>query len=246
MRKPNPPAEREQAILEFIATSLRDRGYPPTIREIGEAFGISSTNGVRYYLDRLEQAGRIRRDRWTSRGIELQAIEGGERMAPRGVESSATTRPRGAAAAPLASATGPAARHAAARHAASFEIPILGRVAAGMPLLAEENVEDTLVVDGAMVKSGKHFALRVRGDSMKDAGIFDGDLVIVRHDAPVRSGEIVVALIGDEATVKRYFPRRDRILLLPENEEFQPIEVRETDPEFRLAGKVVGVFRRLD
>jgi repressor LexA len=81
---------------------------------------------------------------------------------------------------------------------------------------------------------------------MKDAGIFDGDLVIVRHDAPVRSGEIVVALIGEEATVKRYFPRRDRILLLPENEEFKPIEVRETDPEFRLAGKVVGVFRRLD
>jgi repressor LexA len=247
MRKPNPPAEREQAILEFIATSLRDRGYPPTIREIGEAFGIASTNGVRYHLDRLEQAGRIRRDRWTSRGIELQAIEGGERMAPRGAYP-ATTRPRGAAAAPLASAAAgrAAAHHAAARHAASLEIPILGRVAAGMPLLAEEHVEDTLVVDGSMVKPGKHFALRVRGDSMKDAGIFDGDLVIVRHDAPVRSGEIVVALIGEEATVKRYFPRRDRILLLPENEEFKPIEVRETDPEFRLAGKVVGVFRRLD
>ena len=236
-------ADREQAILGYIAGSLRDRGYPPTIREIGEAFGIASTNGVRYYLDRLEQAGRIRRDRWTSRGIELQAIEGGERMAPRGAGLPATTRPRGAAAAPLASA---AAHPAAARHAASLEIPILGRVAAGMPLLAEEHVEDTLVVDGSMVRAGKHFALRVRGDSMKDAGIFDGDLVIVRHDAPVRSGEIVVALIGDEATVKRYFPRRDRVLLLPENEEFQPIEVRETDPEFRLAGKVVGVFRRLD
>ena len=242
MRKPNPPktpgaakrrrpvlravgpepgaglhagtADRERAILTFIATSLRDRGYPPTLREIGEAFGIASTNGVRYYLDRLEQAGRIRRDRWTSRGIELQAIEGGERMAP--------------------------------RHAPALEIPILGRVAAGMPLLAEEHIEDTLVIDGSMVRAGKHFALRVRGDSMKDAGIFDGDLVIVRHDAPVTSGEIVVALIGEEATVKRYFPRRDRILLLPENEEFKPIEVRETDPEFRLAGKVVGVFRRLD
>jgi repressor LexA len=232
--------DREHAILAFIATSLRDRGYPPTLREIGEAFGIASTNGVRYHLDRLEQAGRIRRDRWTSRGIELQAIEGGERMAPRGaaLQDPATTRPRGAAAAPLASA--------GTRHTSALEIPILGRVAAGMPLLAEEHVEDTLVIDGSMVRAGKHFALRVRGDSMRDAGIFDGDLVIVRHDAPVRSGEIVVALIGEEATVKRYFPRRDRILLLPENSEFQPIEVRETDPEFRLAGKVVGVFRRLD
>lgn len=122
----------------------------------------------------------------------------------------------------------------------------MGRVAAGAPILAEENIEDVLIVDGALVRPGKHFALRVRGDSMKDAGILDGDIVIVHHDAVVRSGEIVVALIGEEATVKRYFPRRDRVLLLPENEDFEPIEVRPSDPEFRVAGKVVGVFRRLD
>ncbi len=259
MRKPNPPTtpgaarkrrpalactgpDREQAILDYISASLHERGYPPTLREIGAAFGIASTNGVRYHLDRLEQAGRIRRDRWTSRGIELQAIEGGERMAPweAAPQGGATTRPRGAATSPT---RGPAAGSISR---ASFEIPLLGRVAAGAPILAEENIEDTLVVDGSMVRPGKHFALRVRGDSMRDAGILDGDIVIVRHDAPARSGEIVVAVIGEEATVKRYFPRRDRVLLLPENEDFQPIEVRETDPEFRLAGKVVGVFRRLD
>ena len=89
-------------------------------------------------------------------------------------------------------------------------------------------------------------ALRVRGDSMKNAGILDGDVVIVHHDTPLRSGEIAVALIGEEATVKRYFPRRDKILLLPENDAYEPIEVRPSDPEFRIAGKVVGVFRRLD
>jgi repressor LexA len=253
MRKPSPPKtpgaakrrrsvfadadpgpEREQAILDYIAASLRDRGYPPTLREIGQAFGIASTNGVRYYLDRLEQAGSIRRDRWTSRGIELQAIEGGARTA---------TRDTGPPPGPAATS----ARGAGAAAPPNFlEIPLLGRVAAGAPILAEENVEDTLVVDSSFARRGKHFALRVRGDSMRDAGILDGDVVIVRHDAPMKSGEIVVAVIGDEATVKRYFPRRDRILLLPENEDFKPIEVRETDPEFRLAGKVVGVFRRLD
>jgi repressor LexA len=92
---------------------------------------------------------------------------------------------------------------------------------------------------------GKHFALRVRGDSMKNAGILDGDVVIVRHDTPVKSGEIAVVLIGDEATVKRFFPRRDKLLLFPENEDYEPIEVRPADPDVRVAGKVVGVFRRL-
>ena len=273
MRKPNPPKtpgaakrrrpifadtdpgpEREQAMLDYIAASLRERGYPPTLREIGEAFGIASTNGVRYYLDRLEQAGSIRRDRWTSRGIELQAIEGGARQASRdaGPPGPDATSPMGAGAAtPPSAIAGSIARGArTGAHARAtpdyLEIPLLGRVAAGAPILAEENIEDTLVVDGSFARRGKHFALRVRGDSMRDAGILDGDVVIVRHDTPARSGEIVVAVIGEEATVKRYFPRRDRILLLPENEDFKPIEVRETDPEFRLAGKVVGVFRRLD
>lgn len=233
MSKPNPPktpgsarkrrpkrfaaidvgADRDQAVLDMIAGSVRERGYPPTIREIGEAFGIASTNGVRYYLDRLERTGKIRRDRWTSRGIELRVIP---------------VRPT---------------RHSRAGDA--IEIPLIGRVAAGAPILAEENIEDVLIVDGALVRPGKHFALRVRGDSMKNAGILDGDIVIVHHDVPVKSGEIAVAVIGEEATVKRFFPRRDKILLIPENEDYEPIEVRPSDPEVRIAGKVVGVFRRL-
>jgi repressor LexA len=221
--------DREEAILGFIADSLRDRGYPPTIREIGSAFGIASTNGVRYYLDRLERSGKIRRDRWTSRGIELQEFE-----------------PEAGAPPKVAQAPVPAP-HLLSRRATneSIEIPLLGRVAAGAPILAEENIEDVLTVDGTLVRPGKHFALRVHGDSMKNAGIFDGDLVIVRHEAPVRSGEIAVVLIGEEATVKRIFPRRDKVLLLPENDDYEPIEVRPTDPEVRVAGKVVGLFRRL-
>ena len=236
-RRPVPPAHldpeaapsREEEILAFIAGSLRERGYPPTIREIGKALGIASTNGVRYYLDRLEQSGKIRRDRWTSRGIELQAAEGKGRA--RAVREPVPT-PR-LAPIPRRSTSEP------------IEIPILGRVAAGAPILAEENIEDVLLLDGALVRPGKHFALKVQGDSMKNAGIFDGDIVIVRHEAPVKSGEIAVVLIGEEATVKRIFPRRDKVLLLPENDDYEPIEIRPSDPETRVAGKVVGVFRRL-
>jgi repressor LexA len=182
-------ADREQAILDFIAGSLRERGYPPTLREIGTEFGIASTNGVRYYLDRLEHSGRIRRDRWTSRGIELQAIEGGFPGEPDVAEGTVPAR------APMS-----AGRPVSLRHAPEpIEIPILGRVAAGAPILAEENIEDVLIVDGAHVRPGKHFALRVRGDSMKNAGILDGDLVIVRHEAPVKSGEIGVVLEQNRA-----------------------------------------------
>ena len=230
----------EDAILAFIAESLRDQGRPPTLREIGKAFNIASTNGVRYYLDRLELSGKIRRDRWTSRGIELQAIQGrdGESREPVPAPGLAPSTRRA-----QTGRTAPPTRRTSVNE--PLEIPLLGRVAAGAPILAEENIEDTLIVDGALVRPGKHFALRVRGDSMKNAGIFDGDIVIVRHEAPVRSGEIAVVVIGEEATVKRYFPRRDKILLLPENDEYEPIEVRPTDPETRVAGKVVGVFRQL-
>jgi repressor LexA len=231
-RRKRPPQRRavsEEAILKYLAACLDEHGRPPTLREIGAEFGIASTNGVRYYLDRLEQAGKIRRDRWTSRGIELQAIEG------RSLESAPRTAPsRGREDVP-----GPRPQN-------FLEIPLIGRVAAGAPILAEQHVEDTFVIDGSMARGGKHFALRVRGDSMKNAGIFDGDVVIVRHDATVRSGDIAVVVIGEEATVKRYFPRKEKLLLFPENDDYEPIEVKPSDPDVRVAGKVVGVFRRLD
>jgi len=228
-RTPSP-----EGILAYIEESLRDTGRPPTIREIGAAFGIASTNGVRYHLDKLEREGKIRRDRFTSRGIEVQLAGG-----------------RGATHMDTLPSMSPAFRRASnippVPERDLLQIPLLGHVAAGAPLLAEEHIEDTLTVDGSLVpgRGGKHFALRVRGDSMKNAGILDGDVVIVRHDAPVKSGEIAVVLIGDEATVKRFFPRRDKLLLFPENEDYEPIEVRPADPEVRVAGKVVGVFRRL-
>jgi len=223
-KRPPVRAPSAEAILGYIEESLRDRGRPPTLREIGSAFGIASTNGVRYHLDRLERDGKIRRDRFTSRGIEVQLAGG-----------------RGAAHLDTLPSTSPASRRANEL----LEIPLLGHVAAGAPILAEEHIEDTIAVDGSLLRPGKHFALRVRGDSMKNAGILDGDIVFVRHETPVKSGEIAVVLIGDEATVKRFFPRRDKLLLFPENDDYEPIEVRPSDPDVRVAGKVVGVFRRL-
>jgi repressor LexA len=225
-------------MLEYIATCLSDHGRPPTLREIGAEFGLASTNGVRYYLDRLELAGKIRRDRWTSRGIELQTIEG---RTPEPAPRTVAVRGRGDVPGPR-----PQSVRGRATERDFLEIPLLGRVAAGAPILAEQHVEDTFVIDGSMARGGKHFALRVRGDSMKNAGIFDGDVVIVRHDATVRSGDIAVVVIGEEATVKRYFPRKDKLLLFPENDNYEPIEVKPSDPDVRVAGKVVGVFRRLD
>ena len=230
-------------MLEFIASCLSEHGRPPTLREIGTEFGLASTNGVRYYLDRLELAGKIRRDRWTSRGIELQAIEG---RTPEPAPRTAAVRGRGDVPGPRPHIHRGSAGAGRAPARGFLEIPLLGRVAAGAPILAEQHVEDTFVIDGSMARGGKHFALRVRGDSMKNAGIFDGDVVIVRHDAAVRSGDIAVVVIGEEATVKRYFPRKDKLLLFPENDDYEPIEVKPNDPDVRVAGKVVGVFRRLD
>jgi repressor LexA len=247
-RRKRPPQRRpvsDEAVLAYLAACLSEHGRPPTLREIGTEFGLASTNGVRYYLDRLEQAGKIRRDRWTSRGIELQAIEG---RSPESAPRTAPGRGREDVPGPRPQIVGRSAGSAKGRATERdyLEIPLIGRVAAGAPILAEQHVEDTFVIDGSMARGGKHFALRVRGDSMKNAGIFDGDVVIVRHDAAVRSGDIAVVVIGEEATVKRYFPRKDKLLLFPENEDYEPIEVKPSDPDVRVAGKVVGVFRRLD
>lgn len=195
--------ERARQILSYLQRFSRERGYPPTIREIGEAFEITSTNGVRYYLSMLERAGHLKRSSKLSRGIEL----------------SQTARPR----------TG---------------IPILGRVAAGQPILAEENFEGRLDTDEAFGDASALFALRVRGDSMVDAGILDKDYVIVRQQDRATAGQIVVAMLEDEATVKRYQPRRDRIELVAENPRYEPIVVERGTP-FRILGIVKGVMRTL-
>lgn len=201
---------RQQSIFDFIAYTIKNRGAPPTIREIMDKFDIHSTNGVRTTLAALEKKGHIRRHARLSRGIELVDHVEPEILA-----------------------------------ADVQEVPLIGRVAAGEPILATQNIESTLQVDRALVpSSGETFALRVFGESMKNAGILDGDIVLARHQEDAERGDIVVALLDEEATVKRYDPATDCIRLLPENDAFMPIIVSREAENFRIAGKVVGLMRR--
>ncbi len=206
-----PLTERQKEVLDFIIKHTSEKGYPPSIREIGKQFGIKSTNGVRGILQALEKKGEIRRHPQLSRGIEI---------------------------------VHPQAR-ALKFEAPLTRIPLVGKVAAGQPILAEENVEGVITIDSDLLKGTDTFALRVKGDSMVGAGIFDGDLVFARQQADIRRGDIVVALIDNDATVKYYYPDNGTIRLEPANRFYGPIVVDRNTPGFRLAGKVVGVFRRL-
>lgn len=213
--------KRQEQTLEFIRTSIKDRGYPPTLREIGEHMGIRSTNGVNDHLRALERKGYLRREDMKSRALRV-------------VDDSADVDGT------LDQAPAPA-------NDDLVEIPVLGRVAAGLPLLAEENVVDTVKVDRMMVKGGRDvFGLRVQGDSMIEAGILSGDYIFVRKQSTADRGEIVVALIGDEATVKHYYPEKDYVRFQPANSQMAPILVRATDfKSTMLLGKVVGLYRRM-
>jgi repressor LexA len=202
---------RQQEIWTFLTDYVGQHGYPPTVREIGEAVGLASPSTVHAHLANLERAGYLRRDPTKPRALEL-------------------LRDRPAAAEPA-----PAQAH---------QLPLLGSIAAGAPLLADENVEDTLGVPEPF--SNADFLLRVRGDSMINAGILDGDIVVIRRQQDARNGEIVAALVGDdesanEATVKRFFREAGRVRLQPENDALEPIY----SPYVQILGKVVGVFRTL-
>jgi repressor LexA len=209
--------KRQEQTLDFIRQSIEDRGYPPTLREIGEHMGIRSTNGVNDHLRALERKGYLRREDMKSRALKL-------------VEDNA-----------------PAAIRAGVSDDDIIDIPVVGRVAAGLPLLAEENVVDTVRVDRMLVRGGREvFGLRVTGDSMIEAGILAGDYIFVRKQATADRGDVVVALIGDEATVKYFYPERDYVRFQPANSKMAPILVRATDfKSTMLLGKVVGVYRRL-
>ncbi|NLI16497.1 MAG: transcriptional repressor LexA [candidate division Zixibacteria bacterium] len=202
--------KRQRQIFEFIKRSVADLGRPPSLREIGEKFGINSTNGVRTALEALERKGYIRRNRYLSRGIEILK-EAQEYLDPE----------------------------------KTLMVPWIGRVAAGTPLWAEQNIEGNFCIDRSFVTGDQIFALRVKGDSMMNAGILDGDFVLVRRQETADRGEIVVAQIGDEATVKRYYPEKKRIRLEPENPAYGPIIVEKGSPGFTIAGKVVGLLRRM-
>jgi repressor LexA len=194
--------DRAREILSYIRRFQQEHGLPPTIREIGKAFGISSTNGVRYYLTMLEKAGYLKRRGKVSRGSSLLPSLG------------------------------------------TPGVPLVGRVAAGQPVLAEECIEDTLNLGDVFGDPSGLFALRVRGDSMIEAGIFERDIVVVRQTERAKSGDVIVALLGDEATVKYYRPRADGAVLVPANPAHEPIPVKPGD-DFRILGVVTGVLRTL-
>jgi len=197
---------RQQEMLDYIERETSSTGVPPSIRQIGTALGISSTNGVRLHLQALQKKGYIRRSQRTSRGIvSLNRL------------STA----------------------ALASRSATVDIPILGRVAAGTPIMAAENHEGSLTLDASLIKNQESFALRVNGDSMINAGILDGDIVVVRLQQGADNGDIVVARVGEEATVKRFYREKDAIRLQPENPSLTPIY--STDVE--ICGKVVALVR---
>lgn len=218
--------DRQQQVLHYIRQSIHDRGYPPTLREIGAHMGIRSTNGVNDHLRALERKGYLTREDMKSRALRPRDLEPDERDAAPNGEAPAPANDQGSDV---------------------IELPILGRIAAGLPLLAEEHVLDTVRIERNLVRGGREvFGLRVNGDSMIEAGILNGDYIFVKKQITAQRGEIVVALIGDEATVKYFFPEKDYIAFKPANAKMAPILVRSTD--FRptmLLGVVVGVYRKV-
>jgi repressor LexA len=224
--------QRQQMVLDFIRQSITDRGYPPTLREIGARMGIRSTNGVNDHLRALERKGYLTREDMKSRALR-----------PTGLGGPGPGSANGAA----NGAGGELVQLPFANDDDLVEIQVLGRVAAGLPLFAEEHVIDTVRIDRGLLKGGREvFGLRVQGDSMIDAGILSGDYIFVRKQLTASRGDIVVALIGDEATVKYFYPEKDYVRFQPANKTMAPILVRAMDfKPTMLLGVVVGVFRRL-
>lgn len=218
--------DRQQQVLHYIRQSIQERGYPPTLREIGAHMGIRSTNGVNDHLRALERKGYLTREDMKSRALRPkdmnargESIEGPPSSGVIGGDEDDNV----------------------------IDVQVVGRIAAGLPLLAEEHLIDTVRVDRTMVRGGRDtFGLKVTGDSMIEAGILNGDYIFVRAQPTAQRGDVVVALIGDEATVKYYYPEKDYIRFQPANARMAPILVRASDfKPTMLLGVVVGVFRRL-
>ena len=205
MTERKPRGDMQGKILAYIQSEIRERGYAPSVREIGEAVGLKSTSTVHGHLMRLEKKGLLHRDAMKPRAMGLAA-----RSEP--VDAPDVQR-----------------------------IPVVGRVAAGIPILAEENVEEELPLPSGFAGEGEHFILRVRGDSMIEAGILDGDYIVVRKQPEASNGEIVVAMVEDSATVKRFYKENGHFRLQPENSTMEPIIV----PDVVILGKVVTLLRRM-
>jgi len=212
-------SDKQQQILDFVNKQVEEKGYPPSVREICSAVGFKSTSTVHGYLEKLKKNGLIMKDPTKPRALK---VIGGTGKAPRKDNTAQKDYYSGRE---------------------LVEVPIVGKVTAGMPILAVENIEDTFPLPVDFVHNSTAFMLRVKGDSMIEAGILDNDLVLVKQQATANNGDIVVALIGDEATVKTFYKEKDHIRLQPQNSYMDPIIVRGED--FSILGKVIGVFRRL-
>jgi len=196
--------KRQQEIFDYVRRYGAEHGYPPTVRDIGKAIGLTSSSTVHAHLANLEKVGLLRRDPTKPRAIEILVDKAKQVVGPSG-------------------------------------LPLVGQVAAGSPTLADENIEDYVDVPGIAGGDEGEFLLRVKGDSMKNAGILEGDHVVVRRQDSASNGEIIVALVEDEATVKRFFKEDDHVRLQPENEALEPILVQDVE----VLGRVVGVCRRV-
>ena len=212
----NQTTQRQEEILTFIRQYKQENGFPPTLREIGKQFGISSTFGVKRHLDALVKKGHLNIESNSSRAISF-------------VKNDSTDN-----------------ETVIEQNEFFTKIPVIGRVAAGTPITAIENIEGNIIVDSSFIKKSQDsFALKVKGDSMINAGIFEGDIVIVSPASEAFNGQTVVAMIEDEATVKVFQKKNNKILLMPENDKYQPIEVEKTK-DFKLVGRVVGLVRRIN
>ena len=208
MESRNELTPTQEKVFEFLKDFLREKGFPPTLREIASHFGLKGPKGPQKTLNILERKGYIRKIPGGSRAIEILSY-------------------------PQFSLT----------HILS--VPIVGRVRAGEPILAIENIEGYINLDRSLVSSGDVFLLRVQGDSMIEAHIQDGDFALVKPQPNAENGEIVVALIEDEATIKRIFMKRDLIRLEPANPKMEPIIVKKGEKKVTIVGKVVGIFRKI-
>ncbi len=223
--------QRQREILDFISASIVERGFPPTLREIGEHFNIRSTNGVNDHLKALEKKGHLRREDLKSRAMRPVLPDGSGEIVPM-----------------RRAAMGTGDVQIISTDDDMMEIPILGKVAAGLPILAVEQATDTVKVDKVLIGGHREvFGLRIVGESMIEDGIFDGDYVFVKKTPSAHTGDIVVAMIEGEATVKRYYPEGDRIRFQPANSNMSPIIVRKADfKSVDIIGIVVGVYRKLN
>jgi len=207
--------KRERAILKYIEKQVDTNGYPPSVREIGKAVGLSSTATVHGYLAKLTEKGYIKKE--DQKGRTLRLIKTADNKEKKQEEKNFYSGRE------------------------MVEVPVIGKITAGEPILAVENVTDTFPIPIDFVGNSESFMLTVRGESMIEAGILDGDYILIKKQNVANNGEIVVALIGDEATVKTFYKEKDHIRLQPENSTMDPIIV----PNCEILGKVAGVFRKM-